>query len=100
MIALIEEHRAPMGVAPTCAALGVARATFYRHRRHAAALGPTRPRRRPRQALSPPERDAVLALLHDERFVDLPPAQVWAVGGPWKPQGSEPGRLARLAGVR
>ena len=35
-----------------------------------------RKRRPPRQALSPTEHDAVLALLHEARFVDLPPAQV------------------------
>ena len=31
-----------------------------------------------RQALTPADREQVLALLHEERFVDLPPAQVWA----------------------
>ena len=79
MIAIVEENRAQLGIAPTCAALGVARATFYRHRRRHSAAAVTRPLRRPpRQALSPPERHAVLALLHEDRFVDLPPAQVWA----------------------
>jgi hypothetical protein len=32
MIALIEERRAQVGVAPLCDALGLARATFYRRR--------------------------------------------------------------------
>ena len=79
MIAMVEEQGARLGIAPTCAALGLARATFYRQRRRpaAGAIVP-RVRRAPRQALAPTEREAVLALLHDEQFVDLPPAQVWA----------------------
>jgi putative transposase len=76
---MVEEQGARLGIAPTCAALGLARATFYRQRRRPAegAIVP-RVRRAPRQALAPTEREAVLALLHDEQFVDLPPAQVWA----------------------
>ena len=76
---MVEEQGARLGIAPTCAALGLARATFYRQRRRPAegAIVP-RVRRAPRQALAPTERAAVLALLHDEQFVDLPPAQVWA----------------------
>jgi putative transposase len=79
MIALVEERRARVGISPLCAALGLARATFYRRRG-----GPPpasrlpRERRVPRQTLTVPERAAVLTLLHEERFVDLPPAQVWA----------------------
>jgi putative transposase len=76
---MVEEQGARLGIAPTCAALGLARATFYRHRgRPGAAPTVPRVRRAPRQALASTEREAVLALLHDERFVDLPPAQVWA----------------------
>ncbi len=76
---MVEEQGARLGIARTCAALGLARATFYRQRRRPGA-GPTLPqgRRAPRQALAPTEREAVLALLHDDQFVDLPPAQVWA----------------------
>ena len=37
-----------------------------------------RERRPPRQTLTGAERDGVLALLHEERFVDLPPAQILA----------------------
>ena len=76
MIALVEEGRAQVGIAPLCAALGLPRATFYRRR--AAPPPVPRARRAPRQALTAAEREGVLALLHDERFVDLPPAQVWA----------------------
>ena len=79
MIALVEERRARAGIGPLCAALGLARATFYR-RRGAPPPEPRVPRERraPRQALTAPERAAVLTLLHEEQFVDLPPAQVWA----------------------
>ena len=79
MIALVEERHAQVGIAPLCAALGLARATFYR-RRGGPPPGPAaaRERRPPRQALTPADREGVLALLHEEPFVDLPPAQVWA----------------------
>jgi putative transposase len=79
MIALVEERRAQIGIAPLCTALGLARATFYRWRGGPppAPVAP-RERRAPRQALTPADREQVLALLHEERFVDLPFAQVWA----------------------
>ena len=79
MIALVEARHARVGIAPLCDALGLARATFYR-RRDAPPPGPAAPRERraPRQAPTPTERAGVLAVLHEERFVDLPPAQVWA----------------------
>jgi putative transposase len=66
-----------IGLAPACRALGVSRATAYRHR-------DPRPRaqRPPRPtsplALSEEERSAVLEQLHDERFIDDSPAQVYA----------------------
>src|SRR5262245_48324424 len=79
MMAVVEERRGQVGVAPLCQALGLARATFYRRRGGPPAESTTsRSRRAPRQALTPAEREGVLALLHEERFVDLPPAQVWA----------------------
>jgi putative transposase len=64
-----------LGIAPTCAALGLPRASYYRRRRppRAAPARPPSPR-----ALSPGERVAVLAVLHDPRFVDLAPAEVYA----------------------
>ena len=79
MIARVEERRAQVGVAPLCDALGLARATFYRQRGGSPPVPVTpRERRAPRQALTAAEREGVLALLHEERVVDLPPAQVWA----------------------
>jgi putative transposase len=64
-----------LGFAPTCAALGLPRATYYRRRRPQSAP-PPRPRS-PR-ALRPDEHAAVLAQLHEPRFVDLAPAEVYA----------------------
>jgi len=57
-----------------CAAMGLARATYYRH------LTPRSPLARPTpaRALAPAERQAVLAVLHEPRFVDLAPAEVYA----------------------
>lgn len=63
-----------LGVAPTCAAVGLARATYDRGRRPPAA---PRPRRIPR-ALLPAEHGAVRAVLHAPRFMDLAPAEVYA----------------------
>jgi putative transposase len=64
-----------LGIAPTCKALGLPRATYYRQRQPLRA----RPFRRPSpRALSAEERAAVLDALHEPRFVDLAPAEVYA----------------------
>src|SRR5205814_5051031 len=47
------------------------------HRRPPAPR-PRRPRPLPARSLSEQEREAVLAELHSQRFVDCSPAQVWA----------------------
>jgi len=60
-----------------CAALGVARATLYRRRRPR-VVPQARPRPTPARALSPVERQSVLDVLHEERFADLAPPQVYA----------------------
>ena len=64
-----------LGIAPTCAALGLPRATYYRRRRPQSAPAP---RARSPRALSPSEEATVLARLHEPRFVDLAPAEVYA----------------------
>src|SRR6266436_2700769 len=64
-----------LGIAPTCAALGLPRATYYRRRRPARAAPP---RRRSPRALGESERAAVLEQLHTPRFVDLAPGEVYA----------------------
>jgi putative transposase len=66
-------------IGAACAALGLSRASF--HRRTAAARrppAPVRPRPRPARALTAPERQAVLDLLRQPRFVDQAPAEVYA----------------------
>lgn len=70
----IEEVGSRLGVAPTCDAFGIPRSSFYR--RHT----PTRERARRRsvRALLPEERASVLGVLHEERFVDQSPAQVFS----------------------
>ena len=73
----VNELTTIIGTRPACRALGAAPATIYRRRRPPGPR-PARPRARSPRALSEPEREAVLAELHSERFVDSAPAQVWA----------------------
>ncbi len=66
-----------VGVRSACAALGVSRAHYYRQRQ---LTTPPRPRgggQQPR-ALSTAERQAVLDVLHEPRFHDAAPAEVYA----------------------
>ena len=61
-----------------CQSVGLARASLYR-RRHPARPAGTVPARRPSpRALVPTERQAILDVLHSERFVDQSPAEVYA----------------------
>jgi len=71
---VVEQRDPRLAIAPTCETVGLARATYYRGRMEKAAA---RSRASPR-ALSVPERQAVLEILHEPRFVDLPPEQVYA----------------------
>ncbi|UCF41630.1 MAG: IS3 family transposase [Gemmatimonadota bacterium] len=64
-----------LGVAATCEALGVPRASYYRHRRPRAEPAERRP---PPRLLSEEERQEVLDTLNESRFADLAPAQVYA----------------------
>jgi len=73
----VDELTAIVGTRPACRALGAAPATIYRRRRPPAPRAP-RPRAAPARALSLDEREAVLAELHSERFIDSAPAAVWA----------------------
>lgn len=73
------EHLAPtVGLASACRALGVARASVYRHRKPHPTC-PGRSRRSSPRALSPEERVRVLDILHEDRFVDRAPAAVYAM---------------------
>ena len=103
-MASTEELSPSIGMRKACRSLGLSRASLYRRRRRgesaavlvsasAGAEGQTRPQaplcgnvsvatldepgHSPR-ALSATEREAVLSLLHDERFLDRSPAEVYA----------------------
>jgi putative transposase len=65
-----------IAISVACAALGLPRATFYRCCRSVPVPRPRRPT--PRRALSLSERGDVLAVLHEGRFVDKAPAEVYA----------------------
>ncbi len=75
MMAAIHQHR-ELGVAAVCEALGASRASYYR-RLQPRPLGPRR-RVRAARALRAEERAGLLDVLNSERFVDQPPAQVYA----------------------
>src|SRR5438105_70533 len=101
----VTELSVAIGIAAVCAVLGVSRASYYRARKRsrrlqdggavvqqgAAPLGVAPPtqgtaaasaadvvRKRVPRRLGDDERSNVLALLHEERFVDLSPAEVYA----------------------
>ena len=78
---LVEQHRKDAPVLPLCAALGLPRASLYRQARKASAELSSCPSVRPPAALalSEPERQEVLEVLHSERFRDLPPTQVYPI---------------------
>jgi putative transposase len=71
-----------IGVREACDALVASQAGYYR--RHRVSPAPARPvpiphRDRPQpRALSEAEQQAILDVLHSDRFVDLSPAEVWA----------------------
>jgi putative transposase len=71
-----------IGTRAACAASGVPQATWYRRHRASPAPArrapvPHRDRVQPR-ALAPAERQAILDMLHSERFADTAPAEAWA----------------------
>jgi len=76
MMATVKDVGPRLGVAPTCAALGVSTASYYRRCQPQPAAGASRPS--PPRTLPAAERTAVLDILHAPRFVDLAPAQVYA----------------------
>ncbi len=67
-----------VGVSGACEALGLPRATFYRHEK--IPFGPRAPsfRPAPKRTLNHDERRLVLDTLHAERFMDKAPREVWA----------------------
>jgi putative transposase len=76
MIATITVDGPTLGVRALCEALPFPRATYYRHRHP--RYGPSPRRTRPARALALVEQQQVLARLHERRFADLAPGQVYA----------------------
>ena len=66
-----------LGIGATCAAVGLSRATYYR-KRDGSMPSPAHHRRPPPRKLTASEQRQVLDVLHEPRFMDLAPAQVWA----------------------
>jgi putative transposase len=77
MTAAVQQQVATLPLQLACVALGLSRATFYRDQQPTAPKAPRVPRRVARK-LALPEREQVLELLHQERFVDQPPAEIVA----------------------
>jgi len=74
----VEELSPQVGTAAACRCLSVPRATLYRRRRPKPAARAIPPRPKPPRALSGPERQEVLDVLHSESFADQAPAEVYA----------------------
>ena len=75
---MIEQHRQEIGTVSLCQSLEIPKASFYRQQAKNTATTLVVIRRRPEHALSDSEQQAVLATLHETRFVDLAPPQVYA----------------------
>jgi putative transposase len=66
-------------VTAVCRATGISRASLQRHRtRRATPPAIPRPRAKPVRALTAPQQQAVLDLLHAPRFADQAPAEIYA----------------------
>jgi putative transposase len=78
--ATVVELAPVVGVAAACRAVGRPRASHYRHHRRSPPPprpAPPPPRPQPR-GLEVGERQALLDILHSQRFVDQAPAEVYA----------------------
>ena len=67
-----------VGTKQACAVLSVPRATLYRRRRRRLSPPPVAAKRHGGRGLSESERSAVTACLHEERFQDCSPSQIYA----------------------
>lgn len=67
-------------ITAACTALGLSRATFHRHQAVVARSSSVTVRKRPKpaRALAAQERQGVINLLREPRFVDLAPAEIYA----------------------
>lgn len=72
---IVTETGPRLGIAATCAAMGLPRATFYRRLKPRPEPG----KRTSHRALDADEKRAVLDVLHEPRFADLAPAEVYAM---------------------
>jgi putative transposase len=72
----IGEKGVQLGVAALCSALALPRATYYRRRSAPVPVAPIK--RKQARALTDLERADVLAVLHEPRFMDLSPSEVYA----------------------
>jgi putative transposase len=100
MAAAVDELTPIVGVRRACALTGRSRASHYRAAR-GPKLGPPAPRCSPPNKLTDAEFDELLDLLHSPAFVDLAPAQVWAIlldAGTYKASISTMYRVLRTAG--
>lgn len=75
---LVEDRDPVIPVVTACAALGVGRATLYRGRRPAPARVTSSTRPPSPRRLTDEERKRILDTLHDSKFADQPPAEVYA----------------------
>ena len=68
-----------VGTKAACEALGISRASLYRHKRknHVAAVEPEK-RSAPPRALGPEEKRQVLEFMNSERFMDKAPQEIHA----------------------
>jgi len=76
-MSMIELHRQAIGTLSLCEALEIPRASFYRQQTKSAPTTLILTRQRPEHQLSDTEQKTVLAALHEPRFMDLAPTQVY-----------------------
>ena len=74
----VTQLAAHVGRATACRALGLSRATWYRHRNGGQRPG-RMPRKPSRRALTPAEREHVLSVMNSDPFADLAPAEIHAI---------------------
>jgi putative transposase len=74
----VEELSAAVGVKRACQELAIPRSGLYRRRQRRLSPPPVGARRSSARRLQDEEKSAVLAFLHEERFQDCSPSQVYA----------------------
>jgi putative transposase len=77
-MAAVEELSSLIGVRRACQDLSVPRSGVYRRRPRRLSPPPVRALRSSARRLKEEEKSTVLAYLHEERFQDCSPAQVYA----------------------